>query len=247
MVLVSGYAGIGKSSIVNELHKVLVPQRGLFAAGKFDQYKRDIPYARWPRPFRAWCVSCSARMMRSSQSGDTRCWQRLGQNGQLMVNLIPELALVIGEQPPVQQVDPQSAQARFHLVFCSLLGVFANPKHPLVLFIDDLQWLDAATLALLQRLVTDPEVRHLMLIGAYRDNEVSKGHPLSSTLAAIRRPEAPFPKSRSVHCKSAIWHSSAPTRSHTDVATSDPAGRAGVREDRRKSVLCPSVHQGPGG
>src|ERR1700754_2706167 len=104
-----------------------------------------------------------------------------------MVNLIPELALLIGEQPPVLQVDPQAAQARFHLVFRSFLGVFAKPEHPLVLFIDDLQWLDTGTLELLERLVTDPEVRDIMVIGAYRDDEVDQAHPLCRTIAAIRR------------------------------------------------------------
>ena len=110
----------------------------------------------------------------------------LGPNGQLMLNLIPEIALIIGEQPPVLQVEPQAAQARFHLVFRSFLGVFAKPEHPLVLFIDDLQWLDTGTLELLERLVTDSEVRDIMVIGAYRDEEVDQAHPLSRTIAAIR-------------------------------------------------------------
>src|SRR5262249_47588886 len=105
----------------------------------------------------------------------------------LMVNLIPELALVIGEQPPIPSVEPQEASARFYRVFRSLIGVFARPEHPLVLFIDDLQWLDVGTLELLQRLVTDPAPLPLMLIGAHRDNEVGPEHPLSTTLTAIRQ------------------------------------------------------------
>ena len=96
----------------------------------------------------------------------------MAPNGQLMINLIPELALIIGEQPPVPDLPPQDRQTRFQLVFRRLLGVFARPEHPLALFLDDLQWLDAATLELLEHLVTEPEVRHLMLVGAYRDNEV---------------------------------------------------------------------------
>ncbi len=186
MVFVSGNSGIGKSSFVNELHKVLVPRRGLFAAGKFDQYKRDIPYATLAQAFQS-----LVRQLLNKNDAELGRWRdelhsALGPNGQLMVNLIPELALIIGEQPPVLQVDPQAAQARFHLVFRSFLGVFAKPEHPLVLFIDDLQWLDTGTLELLERLVTDSEVRDIMVIGAYRDDEVDQAHPLCRTIAAIR-------------------------------------------------------------
>ena len=103
-----------------------------------------------------------------------------------MVNLIPEVEFVIGKQPPVAELPPQEARGRFQLVFRRFLGAFARPEHPLALFLDDLQWLDTATLELLERLVTDPDVRHVLLIGAYRDNEVSSSHPLMRTLAAIR-------------------------------------------------------------
>ena len=186
IVLLSGYSGIGKSSLINELHKTLVPRRGLFSSGKFDQYKRDIPYATLAQAFQG-----LVRELLNKSDAELARWRQalleaLGPDGQLMVNMIPELALVIGEQPSVVQLDAQAAQARFHRVFRSLLGVFATPEHPLVLFIDDLQWLDAATLELLERLVTRKEARHLMFIGAYRDDEVGDAHPLARTLAAIR-------------------------------------------------------------
>ena len=186
LALVSGYAGIGKSSIVNELHKVLVPSRGLFAAGKFDQYKRDIPSATLAQAFQG-----LVRQLLSRNDEELAAWRgelltALGPNGQVMVGLIPELALVIGEQPPSPVVEPQDAAVRFQRVFRSLVGVFARPEHPLVLFIDDLQWLDAETLELLASLVTQPDDLHLLLIGAYRDNEVGPAHPLSRTLTAIR-------------------------------------------------------------
>jgi predicted ATPase/signal transduction histidine kinase len=187
LVLVSGYAGIGKSSVVNELHKVLVSPRGLFAAGKFDQYKRDIPYATLAQAFQS--LVCQ---LLSKDDAELRRWRNalleaLGPNGQLMINLIPELALVIGEQPPVPDLPPQDRQKRFQLVFRRLLSVFARPEHPLALFLDDLQWLDAATLELIEHLVTEPEVQHLMLVGAYRDNEVDPSHPLMRTLGMIRK------------------------------------------------------------
>src|SRR5258705_6221490 len=109
----------------------------------------------------------------------------LGPNGQLMVNLVPELELVIGKQPLVPDLPPQDAQNRFQMVFRRFLGVFARKEHPLALFLDDLQWLDAATLDLLEHLVTHPDVRHLLLVGAYPDNEVGPAHPLERMLATI--------------------------------------------------------------
>ncbi len=186
LVLVSGYSGVGKSSVVNELHKVLVPPRGLFAAGKFDQYKRDIPYATLAEAFQR-----LVRQILVTSEAEVNRWRRalleaLGPNGQLIVNLIPEVEFVIGKQLPVADLPPQEARSRFQLVFRRFLGAFATAEHPLALFLDDLQWLDAATLELLERLVTDPDVRHVLLIGAYRDNEVSSSHPLMRTLAAIR-------------------------------------------------------------
>src|SRR5262249_48014859 len=112
--------------------------------------------------------------------------EALGPNGQLMVDLVPEVKLIIGDQPPVPELPPQDAQRRFQLVFRRFLSVFARPEHPLALFLDDLQWLDAATLDLLEDLVTQPDMRHLLLIGAYRDNEVTSTHPLMRTLEAVR-------------------------------------------------------------
>jgi len=186
LILISGYAGIGKSSVVNELHKVLVPPRGLFAAGKFDQYKRDIPYVTLAQAFQS-----LVRNLLSKSDAEVSPWrsallEALGPNGQLMVNLIPELALVIGEQRPVPTLPPQDAQNRFQIVFRRFIGVFACPEHPLALFVDDLQWLDTATLDLIEHLVTHPEVRHLLLVGAYRDNEVGPSHALTRTLELIR-------------------------------------------------------------
>jgi PAS domain S-box-containing protein len=185
MVLVSGYSGIGKSSVVNELHKALVPQRGLFATGKFDQYKRDIPYATLAQAFQTLIRQILGR--NESEIGHWRNALReaLGPNGQLIVNLIPEIELIIGAQQPVADLPSQEAQARFQLLFRRFLGVFASPEHPLALFLDDLQWLDAATLKLLEYLVTEPEVRHVIFIGAYRDNEVDLAHPLTRTLEGL--------------------------------------------------------------
>jgi PAS domain S-box-containing protein len=186
LVVVSGYSGIGKSSVVNELHKALVPPRGLFASGKFDQYKRDIPYATLAQAF-----GKLVRPLLGQSEAELGQWrdalrEALGPNGQLILTLVPELVLVIGKQPPIADLPPQEAHNRFQMVFRRFLGVFARKEHPLVLFLDDMQWLDTATLDLFEHLVTHSEVQHLMLVGAYRDNEVGLAHPLLRTLAAIR-------------------------------------------------------------
>src|SRR5882672_9387410 len=187
LVLVSGYSGIGKSAVVNELHKPLVPPRGLFASGKFDQYKRDIPYATLAQAFQS-----LIRPLLSKNEEDLHKWrdalrQALEPNGLLIIDLVPEVKHVIGEQPPVPELPPQEAQRRFQLVFRRFISVFARPEHPLALFLDDLQWLDAATLDLLEDLLTQTDLQHLLLIGAYRDNEVDATHPLVRKLDAIRQ------------------------------------------------------------
>ncbi|MEA3181833.1 MAG: hypothetical protein QOI59_5356, partial [Gammaproteobacteria bacterium] len=190
LVLVCGYSGIGKSSVVHELHKAIVLPRGIFISGKFDQYKRDIPYATLAQAFRT-----LIRQILSESEAQVEAWRStlrmaVGPNGQLIVSLIPELEFVIGKQPPVAELSATEAESRFHMVFRSFLGVFADEKHPLAIFLDDLQWLDAATLKLLEHLITHPDVRHLFLIGAFRDNEVSTSHPLMQMVYALRGTEA---------------------------------------------------------
>ena len=186
LVLVSGYSGIGKSAVVNELHKSLVPPRGLFASGKFDQYKRDIPYATVAQAFQS-----LIRPLLSKPEAELSKWrddlrQALSPNGSLVVDLVPELKLIIGEQPPVAALPPQEAKTRSHLAFRRFIGVFARPEHPLALFLDDLQWLDAATLDFLEDLLVQEDLAHLLVVGAYRDNEVDPAHPLMRRLSAIR-------------------------------------------------------------
>ena len=194
LVLVSGYSGIGKSSVVSELHKALVPPRGLFASGKFDQLKRDIPYSTLVQAFQS-----LVRPLLSKSDAELARWREaiveaLGPNGRLMTDLIPELNLIVGEQPPVPELEPQQAQRRFQFVFRHFIGVFARPEHPLALFLDDLQWLDAATLDLLDDLLSQADVRRLLLVGAYRDNEVDAHHPLARKLSTIQNAGAKVSK-----------------------------------------------------
>jgi len=187
LLLISGYAGVGKSSVVQALHKVLVQQRGLFVSGKFDQYKRDVPYA-----MLAQALQGLIQPLLGLHESELVRWREglrdaLGPNAKLMVDLVPELKLITGEPQPVPELAPQQAKSRFQLVLKRLLGVFARPEHPLVLFLDDLQWLDPATLDLVEDLLTQQDVRHLLLIGAYRDNELRAGQPLLHKLEAIRQ------------------------------------------------------------
>src|SRR3989441_2107413 len=191
LVLVSGYSGIGKSAFVNELHRSLIPPRGLFASGKFDQYKRDIPYAPLAIAFQGLIRPLLSKTEEELSKWRDALHEALDPNGQLLVELVPELKLVIGEQPAVPELSARDAQNRFQRVFRRFIGVFARSEHPLALFLDDLQWLDAATLDLIEDLLTQSDVRHLMLIGAYRDNEVNSSHPLMRKLEAIRTAGAP--------------------------------------------------------
>lgn len=186
MVLVTGYSGIGKSSVVNELHKVLVPPRGVFAYGKFDQYKRDIPYSTLVQAFQSLVRSLLGKSDVEMTQWRDDLLQALEPNARLMTDLIPELKLIIGDPPEVPILEAQQAQRRFLWVFRRFIHVFARPEHPLALFLDDLQWVDAATLDLLEDLLTSTDLTPLMLVGAYRDNEVDLVHPLTRKLVTLR-------------------------------------------------------------
>ena len=186
LVLVSGPPGIGKSSVVHELHKVLVSPRGLFTSAKFDQLKRDIPYATLAQAFQS-----LIRRLLSQPEAELSAWrddlrQALDPNGALVAELIPELKFIIGEQVAVPDLAPPDAKARFQLALRQLISVFARAERPLALFLDDLQWLDAATLDLLEDVLVQRDLHHLLLVGAYRDTEVDASHPLMRTLAGIR-------------------------------------------------------------
>lgn len=178
LILVSGHSGIGKTALVNEVHKPLVAQQGLFITGKSDQLKQNVPYASLIQAF-----GDLARQIIAEGEATVAAWRdrlvaALGPNGQVVIDLIPEVQLIIGPQPPVPALPPTESQNRFNLVFQQFVHVFAQSEHPLVIFLDDLQWADSATLGLLQALLTAPGDQALLLIGAYRDNEVNAAHPL---------------------------------------------------------------------
>jgi predicted ATPase/signal transduction histidine kinase/tRNA A-37 threonylcarbamoyl transferase component Bud32 len=185
MVLVAGYSGIGKSALVNEVHKPITRQRGYFISGKFDQFQRNIPYASPIQAFRE-----LVRQLLTEAESQIAVWREklitaLGSNGQVITDVIPEVESIIGPQPPVPNLPPSEAQNRFNLVFRAFIHVFTQQDHPLVIFLDDLQWADAASLQLIDQLMTDPDGQYLLMLGAYRDNEVDAMHPLMRMLGAI--------------------------------------------------------------
>ncbi|MCY1074259.1 trifunctional serine/threonine-protein kinase/ATP-binding protein/sensor histidine kinase [Archangium lansingense] len=187
LILVRGYSGIGKSSVVHELHKPVVRQRGFFLSGKFDQFQQDIPYSTLAQAIRG-----LTQQLLSGTDEELAHWRKqlldtLEGHGQVLLDVVPQWELIIGKQPPVKELPLAEAQHRFNRVFRRLLGVFATPEHPLVVFLDDLQWADLASLQLLQHLLTHTETPPVLLIGAYRDNEVGPAHPLSTVLETVRR------------------------------------------------------------
>ncbi|WP_414581944.1 AAA family ATPase [Scytonema sp. PCC 10023] len=186
IMLVSGYSGIGKSSLVNEVHKPIVRQRGYFISGKFDQFKRNIPYASLIQAFQELIQQLLTESVDKINDWKAKILEALGSNGQVIIDVIPEVERIIGVQPDVPQLGPTESQNRFNRLFQQFIHVFTKPEHPLVLFLDDLQWADLASLKLIQLLACEPNSQYLLLIGAYRDNEVSASHPLMLTLEEIQ-------------------------------------------------------------
>lgn len=192
LALVMGYSGIGKSSLVHELYKPLTQRRGYFIAGKFDQLQRTTPYSALVAAFR----SLAQQLLSESESALAQWRQRLlealGPNGHVVIDVIPEMELVLGPQPPVAQLGPTESQNRFNLVFGNFVRVFAQPTHPLVLFLDDLQWADSGSLKLLEHLLADNVPQCLFVIGAYRDHEVPATHPLLMTINSLEKAGTPL-------------------------------------------------------
>ncbi|MEM9276703.1 MAG: AAA family ATPase, partial [Cyanobacteria bacterium P01_F01_bin.143] len=185
MILVAGYSGIGKSALVNEIHKPITAQRGKFIRGKFDQLQRDIPYSAIAQAFQDLIRQLLSEPEETLQTWKEKILEVLDNNGQIIIDVIPELEKIIGKQPVVEQLDTTENQNRFNAVFQKFLLVFCQQEHPLVIFIDDLQWADLASLNLIETLISDPDINYLLLIGAYRDNEVNSTHPLIHTLEKI--------------------------------------------------------------
>ncbi|MBE9225097.1 AAA family ATPase [Phormidium sp. LEGE 05292] len=186
IMLVSGYSGIGKSALVQEVYKPITKARGYFIAGKFDQFQRNIPYSAIVKAFQSLVKQLLTESETQLNAWKEKLLKAFGDNGQIIIDVIPEIELIIGKQPPVQELGATEAQNRFNLLFQKFIRVFCSIEHPLVIFLDDLQWADGATLKLLQIILTNKETKYLFLIGAYRDNEINPTHPLIITLDGLK-------------------------------------------------------------
>ncbi|NES69288.1 MAG: AAA family ATPase, partial [Okeania sp. SIO2D1] len=190
LMMVAGYSGIGKSSLVQELYKPITARRGYFISGKFDQFQRNIPYSAIVAAFRGLIRQLLGETETELQLWREKLLKALGSNGQVIIDVIPEVELIIGKQPPIPVLGGNEAQNRFHLVFGNFIHIFCDKEHPLTLFIDDLQWADLATLQLMERMLLDGQTESLLLLGAYRNNEISPGHPLTMTMAKLQQNNA---------------------------------------------------------
>ena len=189
MMLVSGYSGVGKSSLVNEIHKPIAQQRGYFISGKFEQLKRNVPYASLIQAFKELMQQLLTESAERIVTWQAKLLKALGTNGQVIIDVIPEVEQIIGHQPAVSSLGVVESKNRFNRVFQQFIQVFSQPEHPLVLFLDDLQWADAASFKLIEQLMT-LDSKYLLLIGAYRDNKISATHPLILSLEKIRKTKA---------------------------------------------------------
>ncbi|MBW4640707.1 MAG: PAS domain S-box protein [Gloeocapsa sp. UFS-A4-WI-NPMV-4B04] len=192
MMLVSGYAGIGKTALVQELHKPVTANQGYFISGKFDQFGRNIPYSAIVNALQKLVQQLLSEPEEQVEVWRSRLLTALGSNGQIIIDVIPEVELIIGKQPPVPEVGATEAQNRFNLTFQRFVRAFCAKEHPLVIFLDDLQWIDSATLKLIELILLDEQIQYLFLIGAYRDNELTPTHPLVLTLESMRNQGAVF-------------------------------------------------------
>jgi diguanylate cyclase (GGDEF)-like protein len=185
MMLVTGQPGIGKSALVNEIYKPIIAKKGYFIFGKYDQFRKDVPYSAIIQSFQGLIRQIISESGEKIQSWREKLLSALGQNAKVITDVIPELELIINKQPDVPLLGPEESINRFNLVFQNFLNIFTTEEHPLALFLDDLQWADQASLKLLENLMTTYETKYLFMIGAYRDNEINDAHPLTLALNKI--------------------------------------------------------------
>ncbi|AFZ17588.1 ATP-binding protein [Allocoleopsis franciscana] len=192
MMLVSGYAGVGKTALVQELSKPITAKHGYFISGKFDQFRRNIPYSAIVDALQNLVQQLLGEPNEQVEVWRSRLLTALGSNGQIIIDVIPEVEFIIGKQPPVPEVGATEAQNRFNLTFQRFVRAFCAKEHPLVIFLDDLQWIDSATLKLIELVLLDEQIQYLFLIGAYRNNELTPTHPVVLTLLELRNQGAVF-------------------------------------------------------
>ncbi|MTJ07297.1 ATP-binding sensor histidine kinase [Anabaena sp. UHCC 0204] len=187
LMLVAGFSGIGKTAVVNEVHKPIVREKGYFISGKYDQFQRNIPFSALLQAFRSFMTQLLTENTNQLEDWKMKILSALGEQGKVIIDVIPELENIIGQQPSVPELTGNASENRFNLLFGKFIQIFATSEHPLVIFLDDLQWADIASLKLIKLLMSAKDTKYLLLIGAYRDNEVKPGHPLVMTLDDIRQ------------------------------------------------------------
>ena len=191
MMLVSGSSGVGKTALVGEIYKSVAQKNGFFISGKFDQLRNNIPYSALIQALRGLIREVSVEEKSGRERWKSRIQAALGPNGQLVTRVIPELEQMIGPQPPLLEMGAQEARNRFTAVLLDFISVFCEKTHPLVIFLDDLQWVDADTLKLVERIAQNPEKKPLLFLGAYRDNEVEADHRLMISREVIKKTGLP--------------------------------------------------------
>lgn len=190
LILVAGFSGIGKTAIINEIHKPITRQKGYFIQGKFDQLNRNIPFSAFVQAFRNLMGQLLGESDTALATWKTKILEVVRDNGQVLIDVIPELEYIIGSQPTIPNLSGSAAQNRFNLLFSKFICIFTTQDHPLAIFLDDLQWVDPASLKLMQLLITQSEAECLLVLGAYRDNEVFPEHPLMLTLEQLKKQRA---------------------------------------------------------
>jgi len=196
LIAITGDAGIGKSSVIHEIHKPITARRGYFLAGKFDELRRNIAYSAISQAFDRFCDDILAESAEEFAAWQQRIVEAIGENGQVLLDVIPQLAGIIGRQPPLPSVGLQETEQRFLRTFQQLLRALCHRDHPIVLFLDDLQWADTASFHLLQSLLTDPELQTLLILVAYRDREMTESHPLRLRMQALTQSDATIEEMR---------------------------------------------------
>lgn len=195
-ILISGYSGIGKSSIVHEIRKPVTRKKGFFISGKFNPSEQNIPYYGITQAFQELIRQLLTESQHNLDDWKRRLMNAIGSNSRVIVDILPKLEQIIGPQPPIIELNPLEAHNRFLLTFRKFIQAFAGPEHPLVIFLDDLQWSDSSTLDLLKSLLVTGHLQYVLFIGAYRDNEVKAGHPLLQLLEELKNrqegPTSPF-------------------------------------------------------
>ncbi len=185
LVLVSGHSGIGKSALVQAVQAPVTERHGYFISGKFDQLRLTVPYSAFVTALKDLVAQLLTESDEALMAWKDNLLQALDGNGQLVIDVIPEVKHILGPQPAIPELNPSESRNRFKFVFRNFIRVFCQLEHPLVIFLDDLQWVDPASLALIDTILTDDDSHHLLLVGAYRDNEVDASHPLTAAVNAL--------------------------------------------------------------